>query len=89
MSCPADFAFLENGLVVTERLLQSDGQTIQFFPYRAIQTVRYNHSRGERSTISIWILGNGSPGAGGISYRYSFPCETGKNIFEKLISMTS
>jgi hypothetical protein len=88
--CPsADFEFLPNGLRVTEKELQADGYTLQFFPYRAIQTVRYSYTRGDRGgTISLWVQANGTPGAGGLSYRYLFPCgETGKTMFEQLLAL--
>ena len=86
--CPqADFTFLSNGLQVRERNIQSDTSIHQFFPYRAIQTVRYSHSRDDGGTISIWVLATGSPGAGGISYRYLFPCtEAGRVAYDKLIA---
>jgi len=88
--CPsADFVFLDKGLRVSEKNIQADGYTLQFFPYRAIQSVRYSYTRGENGgTLSIWILANGSgSGSTGISYRYCFPCgETGKGKFEELIT---
>jgi hypothetical protein len=86
--CPsADIEILPNGLRVREKLLQADGQTLQFFPYRAIQSVRYNHTRGEGGILALWILGHGTPGAGGLSYRYSFPCgDSGKEVFEQILA---
>lgn len=90
--CPsADFVFLDNGLQVSEKQIQADGYTLQFFPYRAIQSVRYTYTRGERGgTLSLWIMATGSPGAGGISYRYCFPCgESGKEKFEELLKRLS
>jgi hypothetical protein len=85
--CPsADIEILGNGIRVCEKMVQADGHTLQFFPYRAIQSVRYNHTRGEGGILAFWILGHGG-GAGGLSYRYSFPCnEAGKDIFEKIIA---
>jgi len=77
---------MDNGLRVTERNIQAEGYNLQFFPYRAIQTVRYGYTRGERGgTITLWIDANGS--AGTLSYRYCFPCgETGKELFEQLLA---
>lgn len=87
--CPqADITFLEGGMLASERNIQADGHTVQFFPFRAIQTVRYTAARGEGGTLSLWILANGSPGAGGLGYRYHFPCgDSGRTIFEKLITL--
>jgi hypothetical protein len=86
--CPsADIDVLSNGIQVREKLVQTDGHTIQFFPFRAIQSVRYNHTRGEGGILALWILAQGTPGAGGLSYRYSFPCnESGKDVFDKIIA---
>ena len=85
--CPsAEFLFLDGGLKVTETNLQAEGYTLQFFPYRAIKTVRYNYTRGERGgTIRLWVDANGSPGT--LSYTYGFPCgEAGKDMFEQIIA---
>ena len=86
--CPsADVEILANGIRVRETLVQADGRTEQFFPFRAIQSVRYNHLRGEGGVLSLWILGHGTPGAGGLSYRYSFPCtDSGKTVFEQILA---
>jgi hypothetical protein len=87
--CPqADISILANGILASERNIQADGTTTQFFPFRAIQTVRYTASRGDGGILSLWILANGSPGAGGLGYRYSFPCgDSGREIFDKIISL--
>jgi hypothetical protein len=87
--CPqADITFLENGILASERNIQAEGNTLQFFPFRTIQTARYTSSRGDGGVLSLWILANGSPGAGGLGYRYAFPCgDFGKGIFEKLIAL--
>ena len=94
--CPsADLVFLDNGVRVAEKNVQADGYTLQFFPYRAIQSVRYSYTRGERGgTLSIWIMaggaGAGTGSASGMSYRYCFPCgETGKELFEQLLTRLS
>jgi hypothetical protein len=86
--CPsADIEILANGIHVREKLVQTDGHTQQFFPFRAIQSVRYNHTRGEGGILTLWILGHGTPGAGGLSYRYSFPCtDSGQRIFEQILA---
>ena len=87
--CPqADITFLQGGILASERNVQADGHTSQFFPFRAIQTVRYNATRGDGGVLSIWVLANGSPGAGGLGYRYAFPCgEAGREIFQKIIGL--
>jgi hypothetical protein len=87
--CPsADITFSETGILASEKNIQADGTTLQFFPFRTIQTVRYSHSRGEGGILSLWISGTGTPGAGGLAYRYAFPCgQTGKEIFERLIGL--
>jgi hypothetical protein len=86
--CPsADIDILPNGIKVREKLVQTDGHTLQFFPYRAIQSVRYNHTRTEGGILALWILGHGTPGAGGLSYRYSFPCtDSGQRVFEQIMA---
>ncbi len=87
--CPeAEFTFLENGVQVRDLNPQFDSSVLQFFPYRAIQSVRYSYSREDREgAISLWILGQGTPGAGGLSYRWRFPCsEKGQGLYETLIS---
>jgi hypothetical protein len=86
--CPnADITILEKGLLASERNLQAEGHTLQFFPFRAIQTIRYTHTRGDGGTLSIWVLANGSPGAGGLAYKYHFPCgDTGKRLFEDIMT---
>ena len=86
--CPsADIEILGNGIRVREKMVQADGHTQQFFPYRAIQSVRYNHTRTEGGILALWILGNGTPGAGGLSYRYSFPCtDSGQRVFEQILA---
>jgi hypothetical protein len=81
--CPsADVDLLANGIRVRETLLQADGRTVQFFPYRAIQSVRYVHTRGEGGILALWISGTA-----GLSYRYSFPCgDSGQKIFEEIMA---
>jgi hypothetical protein len=83
--CPsADIDILTNGLRVREKHLQSNGYVHQFFPFRAIQSVRYSHTQTEGGNLTLWILGNGSPG---LSYRYSFPCtDSGKAVFDQIIA---
>ncbi len=89
-SCPdADFTFLANGLQVREREIQSDSITMQFLPYRAIQSVRYTYSRNDREgRISIWISSQGTPGAGGLSFRWRFPgsSNNAEDTYNELIS---
>lgn len=88
MCCPrAEFIFLANGLQIIEKGLNST-ESYQFFPYRAIQTTRYVYDRDEREgQISIWIQGNGTPGAGGLSFRWRFSCtEEGKSKYEQLLT---
>jgi hypothetical protein len=57
MNCcaSADFVFLENGLRVSEKNIQADGYTLQFFPYRAIQSVRYSYTR---EWLWLWVHRN-------------------------------
>jgi hypothetical protein len=85
----AEFTFLENGLQVRELGLQDDSQTYLFFPYRAIQAVRYFYSRGDReAAISVWIHAHGTPGAGGLSFRWRFRCdcaESGRAKYDELV----
>ncbi len=92
-SCPdASFTFLANGLQIRERTTQSDMMSMQFFPYRAIQTVRYTYSRNDREgQLSIWISGQGTPGAGGLSFRWRFPCSenAGEDTYNELIARLS
>lgn len=89
--CPdADFTFLSNGLQVAERNTQSDSTATQFFPYRAIQSVRYTYSRDDREgQIVVWIAGQGfggPAGAGGLSFRWRFPCsDAGRQKYDELI----
>lgn len=86
--CPnAEFTLLENGLQVRELNTQDNSTTVQFFPYRAIQSVRYTYNRDDReSWISLWVLAHGTPGAGGISYRYFFPCgDAARSKYEELL----
>ena len=85
--CPeAEFTFLDTGLQVKERGTQSDSLVLQFFPYRAIQSVRYQYVRDEREgQISLWISGNGTPGAGGLSFRWRLCGESGKGKYEELL----
>jgi len=74
----ADFDFLVNGVKVRERNLQADGSTLQFFPYRNIKTARYNYTRGDGGTLTIWIADT--------KYVYSFPCnDGGSKVFEQII----
>jgi hypothetical protein len=87
--CPdAEFEFFPGGLQVKDLNVQDDSFILQFFPYRAIQSVRYFYSRNEREgQIVIWVASNGTPGAGGLSYRWRFPCsEAGRAKYEELIS---
>lgn len=86
--CPdADFDFMPNGLQVRERNIQ-DGSTVYlFFPYKVITAVRYFYRREDQdSQISLWILSQGTPGAGGLSYRWRFCAEGGKAKYEQLIA---
>jgi len=85
--CPcADFHFLPSGVETHEKNNQADSVTLQFFPFKAIQSVRYSYSRDDGGTLSLWILANGSPGAGGISYRYHFPCsDYGRQVYQKIV----
>ena len=87
--CPtADITFLAHGIHVSEKNNQADGFTLQFIPFRAIQTIRYtSEKRGQGGTLTIWIHANGTPGAGGLSYRYFYPCgESGKKVFEDIMN---
>ena len=87
--CPdAEFQLLDNGLQVRDLHTQDDSQTLQFFPYRAIQSVRYYYSRDDREgMISIWIHAHGTPGAGGLSFRWRFPCnDSGMTAYQTLIA---
>jgi hypothetical protein len=87
--CPdAEFTLLGGGLQVRELNVQDDSTILQFFPYRAIQSVRYYYSRDDREGwISIWVAAHGTPGAGGLSYRWRFPCnDAGRARYEDLIS---
>ncbi len=86
--CPdADFTFLSGGVQVEERNVQDESSTVQFFPYRAITSVRYYYNRADREgVISIWIASQGSPGAGGLSFRWRFPCgESGRGVYTQLL----
>jgi hypothetical protein len=86
--CPeADFTFLAGGVQVRDRTPQFDSVVVQFFPYRAIQSVRYAYSRDDREgTVSIWMAGQGTPGVGGLSYRWRFPCsDAGQAVYQQLI----
>ena len=85
--CPsADIDILPNGIKVREKLIQADGHTLQFFPFRTIQSVRYNHTRGEGGILTLWILAHGLSAAG-LSYRYSFPCtDSGQKVFEDILA---
>ena len=80
--CPSvDITFSETGILASEKNIQAEGTTLQFFPFRAIQSVRYSCSRGEGGILSLWTKG-------GLAYRYSFPCgEYGKGIFERIIGL--
>jgi len=90
--CPtAHITFLDNGLHVSEKNNQADTNSVQFFPYRAVQSVRYTaenggQGRGQGGTLTIWIAANGTPGAGGLSYRYHYPCgDSGRKTFDDII----
>lgn len=86
--CPsAEFQFLAQGVQVRELQLQSDSTVLQFFPYRAIQSVRYSYMREEREgMLSLWIQAQGTPGAGGLSFRWRFPCSTsGEAVYQDLL----
>ena len=90
--CPmAEFTLLDNGLQVRELQLQSDSVGLQFFPYRAIQTVRYTYSREDREgQLSLWISSQGTPGAGGLAFRWLFPCgDEGRSKYEALVARLS
>jgi hypothetical protein len=86
--CPsAEIEVLAQGIKVREKQVQADADILQFFPFRAIQSIRYTHTRHEGGILSLWILGHGTPGAGGLSYRYSFPCtDSGKAVFEQIVA---
>jgi hypothetical protein len=86
--CPtAEFTLLDNGLQVRELMIQDDTAVTQFFPYRAIQSVRFTNSRNEReSQITIWIHAHGTPGAGGLSFRWRLCQDAGQAKYEELIA---
>ena len=86
--CPeASFEFLERGVQVRERVGYGESYTLQFFPYSKIQTVRYAYDRDDREgLLSIWVAGNGTPGAGGLSWRWRFPCgDAGRTAYQDLL----
>jgi hypothetical protein len=80
--CPsADFTFLPNGIQVSERNIQADEKTQQFFPFKNIQAVRYSYSRSDGGTITI------SVGPANTSYRYTYPCsEAGRVAYDKIVA---
>ena len=80
--CPsADFSFLTNGIQICEQNIQADERTQQFFPYKAIQSVRYSYSRIDGGIITLSI------GPANTSYRYSFPCsDAGRNTYDQIIT---
>lgn len=86
----AEFSYLDNGLQVREIGVQDDSQVFMFFPYRAIQAVRYFYSRDDReATISVWIHAHGTPGAGGLSFRWRFRCscpDSGRAKYDQLVA---
>lgn len=87
--CPdAEFELLDGGLQVRDLNLQDDSTVYQFFPYKSIQSIRYYYNKSDREgQISIWISASGTPGAGGLSYRWRFPCgETGLSRYRELIA---
>jgi len=79
--CPsADFKFLPNGIEVHQHNNQADAETYQFFPFRAIQSISYNHSRPDGGTITILIAD--------IPYRYHFPCShSGKEVYQQALAL--
>lgn len=86
--CPdAEFSFLANGVQVRDLNPQSETTVLQYFPYRAIQTVRYTYSRDDREgQITIWVASQGTPGAGGLSFRWRFPCSsTGEGVYAQFM----
>jgi hypothetical protein len=87
--CPtASFQILAGGLQVTERNLQDSSSVLQFFPFRAIQSVRYYYSRDDReSQLSIWISSQGTPGAGGLSFRWKSCDDSVRSVYEQLIGL--
>ena len=86
--CPdASFQLLANGLQVTERNLQDASNVVQFFPFRAIQSARFYYNRDDReSMLSIWISSQGTPGAGGLSFRWRSCDESVRSTYEQLIT---
>lgn len=89
MSCSpdAEFTFLERGLQVRELNPQFDSTVLQFFAYKAIYTVRYAYSSEDREgNVSLRVASQGTPGAGGQSYRWRFPCSTaGEGVYRQFI----
>lgn len=85
--CPeATFTFLDNGLQVNERNLQSESVVQLFFPYRAIQAARLFMNRRERDAqLQIWISGQGTPGAGGLGFRWALCVDGAQATYDQLI----
>jgi hypothetical protein len=89
LCCPqAEFTCLANGIQVRETLTQAETTTLQFFPYRAIQSIRYTYNRNDKEgQIAFWISASGTPGAGGLAFRWNFPCNSsGQEVYEKLLA---
>ena len=86
--CPnASFELLAGGLQVREQQLQDNSEVYQFFPYRAIQSVRFWYDKDTREgLISVWIHAQGTPGAGGLSYRWRFPCGGGLEKYQEIVA---
>ena len=76
--CPsADFTFFLTGVEVVEKNIQADAKTHQFFSFKAIKSVTYNHTKHEGGLITIYAFA--------IS-RYTFPCsEAGLIIYRKIV----
>lgn len=92
MCCPsAEIKFLEKGIDIHERPYDTKDVVCQFIPFRAIQSVRFSYSRDDREAIlTVWVLGQGSPGAGGLAYRWRLRCEeSSRAVYEKLIAAIS
>ena len=76
--CPsADFTFFPTGVEVVEKNIQADAKTHQFFSFKAIKSVTYNHTKYDGGLITIYAFA--------VS-RYTFPCsEAGLSISRKIV----
>jgi hypothetical protein len=78
--CPsADFTFLTNGIETREKNIQADENTHVFIAFKAIDTINYTYSKEEGGLITIWVKK--------ICYRYTFPCSSGKDIYDAIIRL--